>query len=105
MSEQAYFQRHVFFCTNQRDDGQPCCGAHDAVAAQKHAKRRLKELDMNGPGKVRANQAGCLDRCAEGPVLVVYPEGVWYTYVDTSDIDEIVERHLIGGEIVERLKI
>lgn len=105
MSEQAYFQRHVFFCTNQRDDGQPCCGTHDAVAAQKHAKRRLKELDMNGPGKVRANQAGCLDRCADGPVLVVYPEGVWYTYVDTSDIDEIVERHLIGGEIVERLKI
>jgi (2Fe-2S) ferredoxin len=105
MSDDLYFKRHVFFCMNQREDGQPCCGAYDAQAAQKHAKRRVKELDLNGAGKVRINQAGCLDRCAEGPLLVVYPEGVWYTYVDTSDIDEIVERHLVKGEVVERLKI
>jgi (2Fe-2S) ferredoxin len=105
MSDDLYFKRHVFFCMNQREDGQPCCGQHDALTAQKHAKRRVKELDMNGAGKIRINQAGCLDRCAEGPVLVVYPEGVWYTYVDTSDIDEIVDSHLVQGKIVERLKI
>jgi (2Fe-2S) ferredoxin len=54
---------------------------------------------------VRVNKAGCLDRCAGGPVAVVYPEGVWYTFVDESDIDEIVEQHLAKGQVVERLKL
>ena len=57
---------------------------------------RVKELDLAGPGKVRVNQAGCLDRCEEG---------TWYTYVDESDVDEIVDSHLLGGVPVERLKI
>ena len=90
---------------NQRDDGRPCCQERGAASVQKYAKQRLKALDMTGPGKIRINQAGCLDRCDEGPVLVVYPEGVWYTYVDTADIDDIIDTHLIGGQIVERLKI
>jgi len=105
MSDTPYFERHVFFCMNKRDDGRACCSDHGAEAAQKHAKRRVKELDLNGPGKIRINQAGCLDRCEEGPVMVVYPEGIWYTYVDASDIDEIVDSHLVGGKVVERLKI
>jgi (2Fe-2S) ferredoxin len=54
---------------------------------------------------VRVNKAGCLDRCDEGPCIVVYPEAVWYTYVDEHDIDEIIDRHLIGGEPVERLRL
>jgi (2Fe-2S) ferredoxin len=54
---------------------------------------------------VRINKAGCLDRCDEGPVMVIYPEAVWYTYVDEHDIDEIVDSHLIQGKVVERLKI
>ena len=105
MSDNLYYKHHVFFCVNQRDDGRPCCSDHNAIAAQKHAKKRCKELDINGAGKVRINQAGCLDRCDEGPVLVVYPEGTWYTYVDTNDIDEIVDSHLVNGKVVERLKI
>ncbi len=100
-----YFERHVFFCMNKRDDGRNSCGDHGAETAQKHAKKRCKELGINGHGKVRINQAGCLDRCDEGPVMVVYPEGTWYTYVDTSDIDEIIDSHLVGGKPVERLKI
>ena len=60
---------------------------------------------MNGHGKIRINQAGCLDRCELGPVLVIYPEETWYTYVDESDIDEIVEEHLVHGRVVERLKV
>ncbi|MFP5344924.1 MAG: (2Fe-2S) ferredoxin domain-containing protein, partial [Gammaproteobacteria bacterium] len=56
-------------------------------------------------GKVRINNAGCLDRCEEGPVIVVYPEGVWYSYVDKEDIDEIIEEHLQHGRPVERLRI
>ena len=70
-----------------------------------HAKKRSKDLDIAGAGKVRINTAGCLDRCSEGPVLVVYPEGVWYTYVDQDDVDEIIDKHLVNGVIVERLRI
>ncbi|HCE09948.1 MAG TPA: ferredoxin [Oxalobacteraceae bacterium] len=105
MSDPSYYQQHVFFCTNQRNDGRACCADRGAAAAQQHAKRRIKEMDLNGAGKIRINSAGCLDRCDEGPVLVVYPQGTWYTYVDTHDIDEIIDMHLVGGKIVERLKI
>ncbi|MDY7576625.1 (2Fe-2S) ferredoxin domain-containing protein [Actimicrobium sp. CCI2.3] len=105
MDTKPYFEQHVFICMNQREDGRPCCGASGALAAQKHAKSRLKALDLNGAGKIRINQAGCLDRCEEGPVLVIYPQGTWYTYVDNQDIDDIIDTHLIGGQIVERLKI
>ena len=105
MSDTPYFKHHVFFCMNKREDGRNSCGDHGAEAAQKHAKKRCKQLGISGHGETRINQAGCLDRCEEGPVLVVYPEGVWYTYVDTSDIDEIIDSHLVEGKIVDRLKI
>lgn len=105
MSDSPYYQKHVFFCLNQRDDGRPCCADRGAQAAQEHAKQRIKQLGMSGHGKIRINKAGCLDRCAEGPVLVVYPQGTWYTYVDQSDIDEIIDVDLLGGKVVDRLKI
>ena len=70
-----------------------------------YAKKKIKDMDLSGKGKVRVNQAGCLDRCEEGPVCVVYPEGTWYTYVDELDVDEIIESHLVQGKPVERLKI
>jgi (2Fe-2S) ferredoxin len=101
----SYFKYHVFFCTNQREDGAPCCADHDAQGMRDYAKSKVKELQLNGPGKCRINSAGCMDRCSEGPVIAVYPEGVWYTYVDKSDIDEIIQEHLQHGRIVERLKI
>jgi len=101
----SYYERHVFFCLNQRDDGRPCCAVHDAERLQAHAKARIKELGLSGKAMVRVNKAGCLDRCDEGPCVVVYPEGIWYTYVDEQDIDEIVDRHLVGGEPVERLRL
>ena len=69
------------------------------------AKNRIKALRLNGEGKVRINKAGCLDRCDFGPVMVVYPEGIWYQYVDQTDIDEIIDQHLVKGEPVERLRI
>ena len=72
---------------------------------QQHAKQRVKQLGLSGPGKVRVNQAGCLDRCEQGPVAVVYPDAVWYTYFDSADIDEIVESHLRDGVPVERLRL
>jgi (2Fe-2S) ferredoxin len=101
----SYYQRHVFFCCNQRPEGRPCCSNGGAQAMRDYAKDRVKALKLSGEGKVRINQAGCLDRCDEGPVMVIYPEAVWYTYVDRQDIDEIVEEHLVNGRVVERLRI
>lgn len=99
----SYYQHHIFFCLNQRENGEDCCANHGAKAGFDHCKSRIKKEDLAGPGGVRVNKAGCLDRCAGGPVAVVYPEGVWYTFVDESDIDEIVDVHLKGGQVVERL--
>lgn len=99
----SYYERHIFFCLNQRDNGEACCASQGAEAAFNHCKSRVKAAGLAGAGQVRVNRAGCLDRCAGGPVAVVYPEAVWYTYVDPADIDEIVESHLRRGEVVERL--
>ena len=99
----SYYQRHVFFCLNQRANGEASCADHDAQGAFDHCKARVKQLGLAGKDGVRVNKAGCLDRCAGGPVAVVYPEAVWYSWVDQSDIDEIVESHLRDGKVVERL--
>ncbi|WP_088283449.1 ferredoxin [Ideonella sp. A 288] len=101
----SYYRHHIFFCLNQRAGDEACCARHDAQAAFDHCKSRVKAAGLAGPGGVRVNKAGCLDRCAGGPVAVVYPEAVWYTFVDTSDIDEIVDAHLGRGEVVERLRL
>lgn len=100
-----YYRYHVFFCTNLRTDGRQSCQQCNAQVLRDHMKKRVKDLGLNGPGGVRVNTAGCLDRCGEGPVVVVYPEAVWYTYVDREDIEEIIEEHLVCGRVVERLRI
>jgi (2Fe-2S) ferredoxin len=101
----AYYRHHVFFCINQRENGKPCCADKGAAAMRDYAKDRVKTLGLSGQGQVRINQAGCLDRCAQGPTIVVYPEGVWYSYAGKEDIDAIIEEHLVLGRPVERLKI
>lgn len=98
----SYYQRHAFFCTNKRE-GEACCQDHDAAAMRAYAKQRIKALRLAGTGRIRVNSAGCLGRCDEGPTLVVYPEGVWYTYRNREDVDEIIDQHLVHGRIVERL--
>lgn len=99
----SYYKHHIFFCLNQRRNDEVCCAQHQPQQALDHCKSRVKALGLAGPGGVRVNQAGCLDRCAGGPVAVVYPEAVWYTYVDQHDIDEIVDSHLQHGRVVGRL--
>jgi (2Fe-2S) ferredoxin len=101
----SYYERHIFFCLNRRDNGEACCADHDAQTGFDRCKARVKSEGLAGPGGVRVNKAGCLDRCAGGPVAVVYPEAVWYTYVDQHDIDEIVDSHLKNGQPVERLML
>jgi len=82
-----------------------CCNNHGAADMRDYCKQRVKALADTIPGKVRINNAGCLDRCDQGPVIVIYPEATWYTYVDKEDIDEIIDSHLVKGKVVDRLKI
>ena len=100
-----YYERHIFFCLNERKNGEACCAQQGAQAGFDRCKSQVKAAGLAGPGRVRVNKAGCLDRCAAGPVAVVYPEAVWYSYVDQTDIDEIVQSHLKNGQVVERLLI
>ncbi len=99
-----YYGRHVFCCTNTRAPGHPrgCCNEKGAERLRGVLKKRAKELGLTD---VRINTAGCLDRCELGPTMVIYPEGVWYTYRDEADVEEILQRHVVGGERVERLML
>ena len=75
----SYYKRHLFICTNLREDG-VCCQHHDAQQMRDSIKSYSKGLGLTGQGKFRINTSGCLDRCDEGPVAVVYPDAVWYRY-------------------------
>lgn len=103
----SYYRHHLFFCTNERPEGakRPSCGRCGSARLRAYVKAELKARGLAGAGGARANTAGCLDRCEEGPCLVVYPEGVWYTYIDETDLDEIIQSHLIEGRPVERLRL
>jgi (2Fe-2S) ferredoxin len=95
------YDYHLFFCINERTDGRDFCQQHGAKSLRDYAKQRVKTLKLD---KVRVNTAGCLNRCALGPILVIYPEGVWYQYQTQEDIDEIIDTHLIQGKVVTRLQ-
>jgi (2Fe-2S) ferredoxin len=99
------FEKHIFICGNQRPEGHPrgCCDPQGHAELQLAFKQKLAVLGLKG--KVRANQSGCLDQCEHGPTVVVYPEAVWYGHVTKGDVDEIVDRHIVGGKPVERLLI
>jgi len=99
------FDHHIFVCGNRREPGHPrgCCDPSGQAELQKLFKKKLAELGLKG--RIRANQAGCLDQCEHGPNIVVYPEAVWYGGVTAADVDEIVTKHIVGGEPVERLRL
>lgn len=99
------YERHVFVCVNERDASDPrgCCAAKGAAAV----RSRLKELAHAARlrGRIRINSAGCLDQCANGVTIVVYPEAVWYGRVTVEDVDELFHEHVLNGRPVERLRI
>lgn len=100
-----YYTKHVFVCTNQKAAGKVCCANSGGEPFFDYLKKQLKERGLHGEGQIRVSKSGCLGRCGQGPCLVIYPEGVWYTYTSPDDIDEIIGKHLVLGEIVERLRI
>lgn len=99
-----YYRAHVFACTNVRPEGHPrgSCARRGGEKLRNYMKVRAKELGVDG---VRINNAGCLDRCELGPVMVIYPEGVWYAIRTFEDCDEILQTHLLDGGRVERLML
>ena len=98
-------ERHVFVCENARDPADPrgCCAAKDAGEIRSRLRLLAKEAGLKG--RVRINTAGCLDCCAHGVAIVVYPEAVWYGAVTVGDVDEIFHSHVLGGQPVDRLRL
>jgi (2Fe-2S) ferredoxin len=101
----ARFERHVFVCTNKRPDGHPkgCCADKGSEELRAALKAELRSRGLNAI--VRANASGCLDACEFGASMVIYPEGIWYGGVRREDVPEIVEKTIINGEVIARLRI
>ncbi len=97
------FDKHIFICTNERaaDASRKSCGQAHGMDIVDAFKKNLKARNL--AIKVRAQRAGCLDVCDYGQTLVVYPEGVFYVGVELSDIDEIIEEHILNDRPVARL--
>lgn len=97
------YTKHVFVCTNDKDAPKKCCGSERGMEIVNAFKESLQKRGLQN--QIRAQRAGCLDTCAFGPSIVVYPEGIFYGKVQVEDVEEIVEKHLINNEPVERLKL
>ena len=101
----AAFEHHIFVCENRRSPGSSrgCCAEKGSEEIRKLFKKECAKRGLKG--RVRANMAGCLDQCELGVTVVIYPEAVWYGGVKADDVQEIMDRHIGKGEIVERLRI
>ena len=99
------YEHHVFVCSNEREEtaARPSCGHERGKRLRDALKDAAKAAGLKH--RVRVNQSGCLDQCEHGPVVVVYPEAVWYGFVQPDDADEIVREHLVNNRAVERLRL
>lgn len=96
---------HIFVCGNQRPAGHPrgSCDSTGGGELRECFKRELKARGLTT--QVRANHAGCLDQCEKGAVIVIYPQNIWYGGVKPEDVPRIVEETIIGGRVIEELRI
>ena len=97
------FERYVFICTNERPKDHPrgSCGAGGGLALVVEFKRQMQEKGLQT--KIRINKSGCMELCEIGPTVMIHPDNVWYSKVTLTDVAEIVESHLLGDQVVERL--
>lgn len=95
------YEKHIFICTNQKAEGKSCCGEQRGMELVEKFREVLSEKGLKG--KIRAQRSGCLDACKHGPALVIYPEGTYYKQVTPSDVERIIDEHIIGGKQLEDL--
>ena len=100
-----FYKHHIFFCNNVRNDGKQCCSVNGAKELYRYAKDQCRANSTLGKGQFGVSESRCLGRCENGPVAVVYPDNIWYQYIDEEDVDEILKSHLEDGKVVERLVI
>ena len=98
-----FYKHHIFFCNNVRADGQQFCSDNGAKEFYRYAKDQCRANSTLGKCQLGVSESRCLGRCEDGPVAVVYPDNIWYQYVDEEDVDEILKSHLEEGRVVERL--
>ena len=96
------YKKHIFICTNQKDNGKKCCGQEDGMKLVLAMQSKMKEKDLHL--EMRAQRAGCLNVCANGPAMVIYPEGVFYAQIKSKDVKSICDEHLYNclGKRIKR---
>jgi len=97
------FEKHIFICANQKDEGKKCCGAEHGMAMVNRFREILKEKGLHT--KIRAQKSGCLDACSKGAALVIYPEGTYYGNVQLNDVEKIIESHIVNGKVLQELAL
>ena len=99
----SFYKKHIFFCTNRRkDENKRSCGSEEVDSLRVYMKEKIKSSGIKG---VRVNTSGCLNRCKKGPLMVVYPEGLWLKVTNKKDIDLIIENYIKKNKITKKLLI